>query len=234
MNNGRGFVMAKVRSERWGAPGMKQLVEVDEQPLLSRTFQMIKDCGIDPCLFLYANEAPTQEELNVLTLIVDTLSKGWEYATNETLGRSNETEWPLIEAMLKVYKQWEFMSGPLIFYLGDVYYSQAIIDAICKDSALMGIKFYGSDYEIFAVKIHPRMIDLEALVNKALHLDITKQYKLWSLYNAVTNDIKSFGTHKVPGLTNPYYFNVKSIDDATTQDFNTMESYNQFINQKKE
>jgi len=166
----RVLIMAAGASTRWeDLDTPKHLVDVGGELLIQRIVRQVQERGFDPVVVTHSAEIAT------------------ESAVDRTTGRPPITVlWPkrhrlIVDTLMSTKELWQ---SPTVILLGDVIYSRACMNLVLNDNS--GLQFYGTRYEIFALRF-TRFDDIEyACKHVVIHAYKNKYSpnvgKLWSLY----------------------------------------------------
>lgn len=124
------IIMADGKAKRMaGLNKKKQLIEIDNEPIICRTIRQLRSLGIEPVI------ATHFEDFNFLDI-------------KHIIPENNIHEIKKFNANKKYYQDYE----ETLFIWGDTYFDECDIREIVK-TPVDSFKFFGTEYEIFGFKI---------------------------------------------------------------------------------
>lgn len=193
------FCLCNGEQSRYEANGPKQLVEVGDIPLLARTAMQTAKLG---------------QVMTVVThneMIKEFCSSTFLVHLEPIRPTEN-----LCRTILQTSEWWEDNN---IFLLGDVYYSNFIIEKILDDKS--AIRFYGDHIELYGFVINGR--DRMRLLSELTVTAIGSPGKMWHLLRLIAEH--PFNYHNPDEISSDLLYRVKDI----TCDIDTPEDYNKLL-----
>lgn len=194
--------MADGEGKRWnnymGIP--KHLIEIKGEPILARTVRLLTENGI-----------PKEN------IIITSRDERYNYATR--------IEQTVRDCEIDRFEE-SVIDGPICYIYGDVYYSDASIKTIVN-LEVDDIHFFGSEWEIFAIKINnvQKFLDHKHLVKAEYMNNNIPRCIGWEIYRSL-NGISLLTTYDEHHITDMYTY---LLDE--TFDFDSREDYEWWINE---